>query len=260
VVKITFLGTGTSYGIPMLACPCAVCTSDSPKNKRLRTSALIDVSPGFRFIIDTTPDFRTQCLRAGVDRLDAILFTHEHSDHLLGLDEVRRYCVLQKQRLPVYGAPKVLEYIRRIFPYAVSNPPPYKGLPELDLHAITGTFQMGGLTVIPFSLPHGSTQTLGFRFDDPQEGPCLAYLTDCKEVDPTTRAALKNVPVLVLDALRKAPHPTHLSLDEALEVVRDIQPGHTYFTHIAHESDHETVNAELPDRVQLAYDGLVLEL
>jgi phosphoribosyl 1,2-cyclic phosphate phosphodiesterase len=242
----------------MIACECAVCLSTDPKNKRFRSSIYVE-SEGFRLVVDTTPDFRSQCLRARIQGLDAILYTHEHSDHILGLDDLRRFCSIQDQRIPAYASEKVIAYIHRMFPYAVEKPPPYKGLPEIDVHEIRGPFQLGPFMLTPYQLPHGRTQSLGFRFSD-QHGPRFAYLTDCKEVAPEIRRELKGIPLLILDALRKTPHPTHLSVSEALEVVSEIQPGQTFFTHIAHELDHEAMNAELPGQVRLAYDGLQVEL
>lgn len=257
MTRITFLGTGTSHGVPMIACDCAVCRSTDPRNRRLRPSILVE-RDGFVLLVDTTPDLREQCLRANVRRLDAILYTHEHNDHLTGLDELRRFCVLHDCRLPAHGPRKVLDSIARMFPYAVSRPPPYKGLPELDLHEIAGPFELGPWRITPHELPHGSTRALGFRFDDPR-GPSFAYFTDCAEVPSPARASLRGVPLLILDALRDRPHPTHLTVAQALEVVRDVGPGRALFTHVCHELDHATANAALPDGVALAYDGLVVE-
>jgi phosphoribosyl 1,2-cyclic phosphate phosphodiesterase len=257
-LKITFLGTGTSYGVPMIACDCQVCSSTDPLNKRLRSSIFVESSP-VRLIVDTTPDFRAQCLREKIDNLDAIVYTHEHSDHLLGLDEVRRFCALHDKRLPIYGSARVLEYIGRMFPYALQNPIPFRGLPAVDLHEIVGKFKLNHLQLTPFSMPHGNTQTLGFRFDD-DRGPRFAYLTDCKEVSPEIRREIKNIPLLILDALRHTPHPTHLSISEALEVLEEVQPQRTLFTHICHDLDHHQTNANLPKGVSLAYDGQTIEI
>ncbi len=256
-LKITFLGTGTSHGVPAIGCRCDVCRSPDPLNKRLRSSIFVE-SRGFRFVVDTTPDFRMQCLRAEIGDLDAILYTHEHSDHLLGLDELRRFNTMHDKRLPAYGSARVLECIRRIFPYAVLEAPPYKGLPELDLHEITGPFKLHHLRVTPYRLPHGHTETLGFRFDNAR-GPRFAYLTDCKEVPAAVRRDIRGIPLLILDALRKTAHPTHLNLEDALAVVKEVKPHRAFFTHIAHEIDHNLTNAELPPAVALAYDGQVLE-
>lgn len=257
-MKITFLGTGTSHGVPAIGCYCEVCCSSDPLNQRFRSSIYVQ-SDHCQFVVDTTPDFRSQCLRANISRLDAIIYTHEHSDHLLGLDELRRFRSSTGKRLPTYGSAKVLECIQRIFPYALENPPLYKGLPELDLYEIQGPFELKDLRLTPYWMPHGITQTLGFRFDT-LRGPRFAYLTDCKEVSYSIRQDLRGIPLLILDALRKQPHPTHMTLDEALEVVREIRPERALFTHISHEMDHHSINAELPETIQLAYDGQVVEI
>ncbi len=242
----------------MIGCDCVVCQSPDPLNKRFRSSIFVE-SKGFKLVVDTTPDFRMQCLRAKVSDLDAIVYTHEHSDHILGLDELRRFCVVHDKRLPVYGSPRVLEYIRRIFPYALHNPVLYKGLPELDLHEIIEPFKLRHIHLTPHRMPHGNTESMGFRFDDAR-GPRFAYLTDCKQVSSAIRKDIHGIPVLILDALRKKPHPTHLSLDEALEVVREVKPQRAFFTHIAHDLDHNLTNAELPPGVALAYDGQIVEV
>jgi phosphoribosyl 1,2-cyclic phosphate phosphodiesterase len=242
----------------MIGCDCAVCTSSDTANQRLRSSIMLETN-GVCVIVDTTPDFRQQCLRAKVHNVDTVFYTHEHSDHLLGLDELRRFCILHDKRIPVYASKKVMEYIERMFPYALHKTAPFKGLPELDLHEINGPFKFGHLNVVPYAMPHGSTQTLGFRFED-HRGIRFAYLTDCKEVPSSIRKELQGIPLLILDALRKKPHPTHLSLDEALAVVADIQPQKTFFTHICHDLDHQQTNSELPPNVSLAYDTLTIEL
>ncbi|MDD2707406.1 MAG: MBL fold metallo-hydrolase [Verrucomicrobiae bacterium] len=257
-MRITFLGTGTSTGVPMIGCSCPVCQSKDPANQRLRSS--IHIQSGEKsLIVDTTTDFRLQCLRAGIDRVDAVIYTHEHADHILGVDELRPLCLRQDSRIPLYGSARVLENIRRIFPYAVHQPPPYKGLPQVDLHEITGTFRIGHIGITPFELPHGPRfKSHGFIFNEGR-GPCLGYFTDCKAVPENARRSLKGIKILILDALRKNDHLTHLTLSEALEIVREIQPGHAYFTHMNHEMDHATVSAELPRGVQLAHDGLVID-
>ncbi len=257
-LKITFLGTGTSHGVPTIGCHCAVCCSPDPLNKRLRSSIFVE-SKNFRLVVDTTPDFRTQCLRSSIQNLDAIVYTHEHSDHVLGLDELRRFCTLHDKRLPAYGSKRVLESIQRVFPYAVEKPPAYRGLPELDLNEIHGPFTLGPWRMIPYWLPHGNTESLGFRFED-KNGPRFAYLIDCKQISFAIRKEIRGIPLLILDALRKKPHPTHLSLSEALEVVAEVRPSQALFTHICHDLDHRLTNAELPAGVSLAYDEQIVEI
>lgn len=210
-------------------------------------------------MVDTTPDFRAQCIRENITHLDAILYTHEHSDHILGMDELRRFTTLNGRRLPAYGSPEVLAYLRRIFPYALQNPPLYPGLPQVDLHCIEGPFALGPFQVTPYRMPHGLIETLGFRFDD-SSGPRFAYLTDCKEVSLPIRKSIQGVPLLILDALRKKPHPTHLSVEGALEVVRDVKPQQAFFMHIAHDLDHDETNSELPEGVSLAFDQLTISM
>ena len=256
-MKITFLGTGTSHGVPMIGCECEVCSSTDSANQRLRSSILVE-SGGFHLVVDTTPDLRAQCLRAKIRDLDAILYTHEHSDHVLGLDELRRFCMLHDKRLPAYGSERVLHCIERIFPYAVSAPPPYKGLPELNLHKIDGPFSLGPWRLYPFRMPHGKTESMGFRFD--KDGtPRFAYLTDCKMVPAAVRKGIHKIPLLILGVLREKPHPTHLSVSEALEVIGEIHPARTLFTHLCHEMDHHIMNAKLPPGVALARDEQVVE-
>ncbi len=257
-MRVTFLGTGTSHGVPMIACGCAVCRSADPRNRRLRPSILVE-REGFVLLVDTTPDLREQCLRANVQRLDAVLLTHEHNDHLIGLDELRRFCVLQDGRLPLYGRGEVLQCVERIFPYAVRRPPPYKGLPEFDLHEVVGPLVIGPLRLTPHLLPHGAAEVLGLVFSD-ERGPRFAYYTDCSAVPPVARESLCGIPLLILDALRHRPHPSHLTIEQALEVARDTRPERVLFTHICHELDHAATNAKLPEGVRLAHDGLIVEV
>lgn len=257
-MRVTFLGTGTSHGVPMIACGCAVCRSNDPRNRRLRPSILIE-RDGMILLVDTTPDLREQCLRANVQRLDAILLTHEHNDHLIGLDELRRFCALQDCRLPLYGRKPVLACVERIFPYALHRPPPYKGLPEFDLHEIGGPLALGPFRITPHLLPHGAADVLGLVFSD-ERGTRFAYYTDCSAVPAAAREPLRGIPLLILDALRRRAHPSHLTIDQALEVVRDVRPARTLLTHICHDLDHAATNAGLPQDVRLAHDGLTVEV
>lgn len=242
----------------MIACNCAICTSPDPLNRRLRSSLLVE-NDGLKLVVDATTDFREQCLRARINDIDGIVCTHEHCDHILGLDEVRRFCFVHDKRIPVYGPAPVLESIRRIFPYAVKHPPPYKGLPELDLHEITGPFNFGPFRITSHRLPHGPVfAVLGLEFD--AGGKRFAYFTDCSAVPDEVRQAVRGIPLLILDALRHTPHPTHLNLKQALEVVADIRPQQALLTHLGHEFDHRVTNAQLSAGVALAYDGQMVDL
>jgi phosphoribosyl 1,2-cyclic phosphate phosphodiesterase len=248
-MRLTFLGTGTSTGVPTLACHCRVCTSSDPHDKRTRPSILLEYA-GRAVVIDTTPDFRAQALREGLERLDAVLFTHSHADHILGLDDVRVYYFRQKQPIPIYAEAACMEAIQRTFKYIFDGTYPYGGLAKLDPHWINGPFELEGLTIIPVPVFHGNLPILGFRFGS------AAYVTDVSAIPETSLPLLQGLEVLILDALRPKPHPTHLSIEQALGVVEQLKPRRAYFTHIAHELAHAETSALLPPHVRLAYDGL----
>jgi phosphoribosyl 1,2-cyclic phosphate phosphodiesterase len=259
------LGTGTSHGVPMIGCDCAVCRSTDPRDKRTRTSALIEVRDGAAsasiatatrsILVDTSTDLRTQALAYRVNRVDAILFTHSHADHIMGLDEVRRYNVLQRTALPCFADPLTSADLRKTFHY-IFNPPVQGGggIPQISLFEIGGPFTLGGVEVVPVPLLHGSRPILGFRIGS------FAYLTDCSRIPDESWALLAGVRTMVLDALRDRPHPTHFSVAEALEVVERLSPDRTYLTHMTHDLGHAATCARLPAGVELAYDGLVLDI
>jgi phosphoribosyl 1,2-cyclic phosphate phosphodiesterase len=252
VVRLTFLGTGTSHGIPVIGCSCAVCLSPDPRNQRYRPSVLIEWR-GKTVLIDTPPELRLQLLRAGVRHLDALLFTHTHADHLFGLDDVRVFNARSGDALPVYGTVEVLERIRQQFFYAFIETPLAGGKPQLDLRPIdarVSIVDVVGLPVEPVPVLHGPTPVLGFRFAD------VAYVTDTDEIPEASMRRLEGLAVLALDALRDRPHPTHFSVSEALAVVARLRPRRAYFTHICHDLDHELTNRRLPPGIELAYDGL----
>ena len=252
-MRLTFLGTGTSSGVPAIACHCNVCTSPDPRDKRTRPSVLLEFD-GRTVVIDTTPDFRAQALREGMERLDAILFTHAHADHILGLDEVRVFYFRQQQPIPIYADARCLETIRRTFKYIFDGNYPYGGVAKLDPHLIEGPFELWNLRMIPVPVVHGHLPVLGFRFGE------AAYLTDVSAVPEASLPLLEGLQVLILDALRHKPHPTHLTVEQSLRLVESLKPRRTFLTHVAHDLGHEQTNALLPPHVRLAYDGLKLEL
>lgn len=253
-MKITFLGTGTSHGVPMIGCDCVTCRSSDPRDARWRPSVFVETDSGDAILIDAGPDLRAQALRFGVRRIDAILFTHGHADHMLGLDEVRRYNAMQQQVMPCYGDPVTLDDIRRMFSYVFDPATPKGGgVPQLEMIAVDGPFRVGGQDVIPVPIFHGTRPILGLRLG------AFAYLTDCSRIPDASWPLLEDLDVLVLGALRERPHPTHFSLDEAVAAAARIAPRRTYFTHMCHDLGHADTNARLPPGVELAYDGLVID-
>ncbi|HUL74013.1 MAG TPA: MBL fold metallo-hydrolase [Vicinamibacterales bacterium] len=252
-MRVVFLGTGTSHGVPMIGCDCEVCRSTDTRDKRTRPSIYLELDDDGRVLVDTTPDLRTQALRHDLRRLDAIFFTHAHADHVMGLDDVRRFNVISGAPIPVYGNERTLADLRRTFAY-VFDPGTGKGggLPELRLWPIAGPFCFGRQEVIPVPIQHGTRTILGFRIGR------FAYLTDCSGIPEASLAQLGGLHTLVLDALRRRPHPTHFTLEQAVTMARRIGAGQTYFTHIAHDLAHAETCAALPAGMALAYDGLSL--
>lgn len=256
-MRITFLGTGTSHGVPMIGCDCATCRSTDPRDRRLRPSIYVEADgdpAGTKLLVDAGPDLREQALRRDIRRVDAILFTHGHADHILGIDDVRRFNSLMKQSMACYGDTQTLDDVRKTFHYVFDPATPKGGgLPALDLRRVDGPFRAGALDVQPVPLWHGTRPILGYRF-----GP-FAYLTDCNRLADEAWPLLTGLDVVVIDALREQPHPTHFSLGEAIETARRIGARQTFFTHMCHHLQHEPTNARLPEGMSLAYDGLVLE-
>ena len=249
-MKITMLGTGTSHGVPMIACTCAVCRSTDPRDKRTRPSIALAFG-GHTILIDTSPEMRLQLVAAGIMRVDAVLYTHTHADHIHGIDDLRRFSESRPSGVPVYGTASTLADIRVRFPYIFAHHGQFGGgLPSLDLHEITGPFTLYGQKFLPVHVLHGELPVLGFRVGT------FAYVTDCSYIPPESKEALRNLDVLVLDALRRQPHPTHFSLDQAIAVAQELQPRRTYLTHLTHDISHAEISAILPPGISLAYDGL----
>jgi phosphoribosyl 1,2-cyclic phosphate phosphodiesterase len=249
-VYITVLGSGTSTGVPTIGCRCEVCTSTDPRDNRLRPSILVRYA-GRGILIDTTPDFRTQALRAPIERVDAILYTHAHADHILGLDDVRPFNYRQRAEIPIYAMRETLNDIRRVFRYAFEPEPKQTSIPRLKLHPIEDQpFDLFGLPITPLRVKHGEATILGFRFGS------AAYITDQSDIPETTKEKLQNLDVLFLDALRHKPHPTHSTVAQSLKWVEELKPRRTFFTHICHDLGHAATEATLPLGVRLAYDGL----
>lgn len=253
-IQITVLGSGTSSGVPTVGCGCEVCRSTDPHDNRLRPSILIRYNDRV-VLVDTTPDFRAQALRAHLERIDAILYTHSHADHILGLDDVRPFNYRQKQAIPIYAMEETLEAIRRVFRYAFEPGPNETSIPRLNLNPLDGQpFNLFGLEFSPLPLLHGKSTILGFRFG------AAAYLTDHSDIPEASKAKLAGLDVLFLDALRHRPHPTHSTVERSLGWVEELKPRRAFFTHICHDLPHEQTEDALPAHVHLAYDGLEIDV
>ena len=249
-MKVTFLGTGASHGIPIVGCKCAVCQSVNPKDKRLRSSVYIETE-GRHLLIDPGPDLRQAALREGFTQIDAVLITHEHKDHTAGIDDIRTFNYIMRRAIPFYAQPRVTETIRREYAYAFSEPH-YPGAPQIELHPIDNEpFDVQGIMVTPINVLHGTLPTTGFRIGQ------FAYITDAKTIADSEMAKLQGLDTLVINALRIEQHPAHLSLGESLDIIGKLKPSHAYLTHISHKIPvYEELIKILPDNVRPAYDGL----
>ena len=274
-LRITVLGSGTSHGVPAIGCDCDVCRSSDPRDRRTRPSILIEITPGPQdpdhtpdvavtsafaagvrsILVDTSTDLRMQAITNDVRRVDAILFTHTHADHVFGIDDVRRFNQIQQASIPCFGDADTLASLRRMFWYIFEPPTQVGGgLPRLTLFRLAGAFSLGGVEIVPVPLFHGRLPVLGFRIGS------FAYLTDCNRIPEASFALLAGVRTLIIDALRHRPHSTHFSVSEATDVAARLGVGRAYLTHISHDLGHATTCASLPAGVELAYDGLVLDV
>lgn len=252
-LKVTVLGSGTSTGVPVIACDCKVCTSSNKRNSRTRSSILISRADT-NILIDTSTDLRYQALKNEIKSLSSVLFTHAHADHLHGIDELRSFNFIQRKVIPCYADNKTIDRIKLMFSY-IFEPQDNGGggVPRLDLNEVSVPFYVNGLEITPIEVFHGKEFVLGYRIGN------MAYITDCSNIPSFSMDKLYNLDILILGALRHRPHNTHFNIEQALEVVERLRPRQTYFTHLSHEVEYESTSAELPDGVDLAYDGLVIE-
>jgi phosphoribosyl 1,2-cyclic phosphate phosphodiesterase len=258
-MKITVMGSGTSHGVPMIGCDCDVCRSDNPKNRRMRPSITVTTDSGV-ILVDTTPELRLQALATDLGRVDAVLITHTHADHIMGLDDLRRFNDMADREIPVYGTAENLNDIRRIYGYIFTQTQAGGGKPRLTLHELQPEFELCGLHIRSFPVMHGRITVQAYRFDDPATGHSAAYVTDVNFIPPDSMDQLHNLDLLLLDAVRYEPHVTHFGLYQALDVIAELQPKQALLTHLSHRFDHATVTAETPPHVAPAYDGQIIVL
>ena len=255
-ISLTFLGTSTSTGVPVIGCTCDVCTSDNPRHTRTRSSIHLR-TPEFSILVDSGPDLREQALRENLTQVDAVLFTHAHLDHITGFDELRAFCWRRDEPLPMYGSAECLDEIKRIFNWAFLPTNTYKGYVKPDPRETSGAFQLGKLTVTPVPVIHGGLETQGYRFDYPGS-PSIAYLPDVKAIPEESEKLLTDIPILIIDSLHHREHATHMNLTEALAAAKKLNIQKVYLTHLSHELDTAKAEPDLPDNASFAYDGLTL--
>ncbi|MBV8891524.1 MAG: MBL fold metallo-hydrolase [Acidobacteria bacterium] len=249
---LTVLGSGTSMGVPTIGCNCAVCRSPDPHDRRTRPSIMVEYD-GRLVLIDTTPDFREQAIREGIQHVDAVLYTHTHADHILGIDDLRPLSFHRSGNIPLFARPEAAEFLRRMFRYIFEADYKFGGIARVELKSIEGPLDLFGARFEPVAVIHGDTEIYGFRFGS------AAYLTDFSAIPELSCERLKNLDILFLDALRHKPHPTHSTVENSLRLVKQLQPRRAFFTHICHDLPHETTNRALPPHVRLSYDGMKLE-
>jgi len=256
-MKLICLGTGTSVGVPVIGCDCAVCLSGDPRNRRRRTSLYLEAG-GFHIVVDTPPDFREQVLEFKVSRVDAVLYTHSHADHIFGLDDMRRFNTMQDCVIPAYGSASTLGDLKRIFDY-VDETRKMPGLyrPRIDFREIRGELDLGPVHVVPLKVVHGPDPPLGFLFES--EGRTCGFVPDCREMSDDVAKRLAGVDIMILDALRHRPHKTHMTVAESVELLKRINAKRSYIIHLCHDLDHEETQKSLPDPIMVSYDGLTVE-
>jgi phosphoribosyl 1,2-cyclic phosphate phosphodiesterase len=254
---LTFLGTGTSMGVPVIGCDCAVCRSEDPRDRRSRASIFIE-TPEAKWVVDTGPDFRTQCLRERIHHLDAAIFTHAHTDHIMGFDDLRPFCFGARD-LPVYASAETMTALQRVYQFAFNGENRWPGYVRPAPHVVEGPFLLGETEIVPLPVPHGRTMVNGYLFSR-RDVRLAAYFSDCKAVPDAAIERIAGVRHLIVDALRHKEHPTHMNVRDALAVAEKVRPGQTWFTHLCHELGHAETEAALPPSVRIAYDGLKLEL